>query len=117
MFKNIPVYIDPEIWGKQYWFVIETIVISMDPSELNSKEFIYLFFYSLQNILPCPICREHYQSFFQKHDIKKSMDSKLSLFRWIHNLRNEINTHNKKKIISFSEYHEYLESTYSKFQI
>lgn len=99
-----PIFIDPELWGNYYWYVIETIILSMDNKEIYSKESIRLFFYSLQNILPCPTCREHFQSYFKKNNIDKYIDSKKKMFLWIYKLRKEIQIRNKKPYPTFDEY-------------
>ena len=99
-----PIFIEPEIWGKHYWYVIETIILSMDNKEIISKESLRLFFYSLQNLLPCPTCREHFQLYFKKNNIDKYVDSKKKMFRWIYELRREIQIRNKKPYPTFEEY-------------
>lgn len=99
-----PVFIEPEIWGKHYWYVIETMILSMDTQEIISKESLRLFFYSLQNLLPCPVCREHLQIYLEKNDIDKYIDTKKKIFLWIYQLRKEIQIRNKKPYPTFEEY-------------
>lgn len=113
IFNNNPIFIEPHLWGEHYWYVIESVIISMDTKEKPSREFVSFFFYSLQNILPCPTCREHYQKYFQKYDIEKILTSKKKLFLWIYNLRNEIQKRNGKSFISFETYLKELEKKYN----
>lgn len=99
-----PIFIEPELWGKHYWYVIETMILSMDNKEIDSKESIRLFFYTLQNLLPCPTCREHFQDYFRKNDIDKYLSSKKKMFLWIYQLRKDIQIRNKKPFPTFEEY-------------
>lgn len=99
-----PIFIEPELWGKHYWYVIETMILSMDSKEIHSRESLRLFFYALQNLLPCPTCREHFQDYFRKHNIDKYLDSKKKMFLWIYQLRKEIQIRNKKSFPTFEEY-------------
>ena len=99
-----PIFIEPELWGNHYWYVIETMILSMDSKEIHSRESLRLFFYALQNLLPCPTCREHFQDYFRKHNINKYLDSKKKMFLWIYQLRKEIQIRNKKSFPTFEEY-------------
>ena len=102
--NNNPIFIDPELWGNHYWYVIETIILSMDNREVYSKESIRLFFYSLQNLLPCPTCREHFHFYFKKNNIDNYIHSKKKMFLWIYQLRKEIQIRNKKPYPTYEEY-------------
>ena len=99
-----PSFIEPEEWGHYFWSTIESVIISMDSSDDSSKEFVYLFLYTLQNILPCPECREHYQNYFGKHNVKQVLHSKEKVFEWLYFLRKEINDRKQKPSISFERY-------------
>ena len=76
MINHSPIFIEPELWGKQYWYVIETIILSMNNKEKFSRESTRLFFFTLQNLLPCPTCREHYQEYYRKNNIDHYLQSK-----------------------------------------
>ena len=99
-----PIYIDPELWGSHYWYVIETMVLSLDTKEIYSTESLRLFLFSLQNLLPCPICRSHFQDYFQNNDFEKYASSKKKILLWIYQLRKEIQIRNNKTYPSFEEY-------------
>jgi len=112
MDKKQPVFFQPEQWGRHFWYTVECTIFSMDNNYESSKEFVYLFFYALQNTLPCPECREHYQNYFQKNDLKSLLDSKEKVFHWVYNLRKDINTRLGVKNISFSDYQKELEKKF-----
>ena len=87
----------------------------MDFSDINSIENTYLFMVSLQHILPCPTCREHYQKYLEEKNIQKYFESKRKLFYWIFKLQNEIKTRNGEKLVPNFEY--YLRDVYKKLKV
>jgi hypothetical protein len=59
------------------------------------------FYESLQFLIPCPICREHYSKFLQEQAITPFLDRRQDLFRWTVDIHNKVNqTLNKPR---FSE--------------
>jgi glycosyltransferase involved in cell wall biosynthesis len=54
--------LNPKIWGPHAWFFLDSIILSL-PNKLNNEQKIIYknFFTSLQYILPCELCREHYK--------------------------------------------------------
>lgn len=104
MISNDPIFLEPHLWGQHFWFAIECVILAMDVKEKASKESVYLFLMSLQNTLPCPDCRNHYQDFCYKNDPKQFLHSKETLFRWIYALQREINSRNNKPSVDFNTY-------------
>lgn len=49
------------------------------------------FFDSLQHLIPCPICKQHYVSHLAKTPVGPSLDNRKDLFRWTIDLHNEVN--------------------------
>jgi hypothetical protein len=49
------------------------------------------FFESLSHLIPCPKCREHYQTHLQKYPISPHLDRRDDIFRWTVNVHNEVN--------------------------
>ena len=49
-------------WGPRLWYVLHLITFNYpeNPSFID-KQHYETFFLSLQNVLPCSICREHYK--------------------------------------------------------
>ena len=110
VFNSEPSFEEPEKWGASFWKVIDLVVLSMDNNNELSKDYVYLFFYSLQNVLPCPECREHYTEYFSKYNLKQVLHSKELTFQWIYRLREEINKgKNVESGISFETYIKLLE--------
>ena len=113
--ENEPIYLEPEDWGFKFWYTIESVILSMDFSDMNSIENVYLFMASLQHILPCPTCRQHYQDFLEKNNLQKYFESKRKLFYMIFKLQNEIKKRNGDRPFPHFEY--YLRHVYKKLKV
>ena len=68
---------------------------------MADKENYKHFFNSLQNILPCPKCREHYQKNIQ--DLPIQLNSRDELIQWLINIHNNVNKLNNKDILSYED--------------
>lgn len=49
------------------------------------------FFESLANLIPCPVCREHYKQHITRLPITPHLDTRKDLFKWTVDLHNEVN--------------------------
>ena len=83
--------INPDVWGPHAWFFLHAIAEAYpdDPTEDEMEQY-NLFFSSLKNILPCSVCRKHFQSIIEENPIQ--LQTKKKLRKWlidIHNLVNE----------------------------
>lgn len=82
---------NPEVWGPNGWFFLDTIVLSYpeNPSEKHKKMF-FNFFNNIGKMLPCKKCRDNYEIHINKkplsNDIFESNKSLLSWWLDIHNL-------------------------------
>lgn len=95
-------HIPPEVWGPFFWHTIHITVLGypQDPN-YSDKKAMKEFLESLQILIPCPICRDHYKSHMSKMPIGPSLDSRKDLFRWTIDLHNEVN-----KMLGKREYTE-----------
>jgi len=85
-------HVPPEVWGPFFWHTIHIVALGYPPDPTYSdKKATKDFFESLQNLIPCPICRQHYTSHMTKLPIGPSLDSRKDLFRWTVDLHNEVN--------------------------
>lgn len=114
MFQDEPVFIDPPLWGKHFWVSIEGVILAMDPREKHSIDSVYLFLMSLQNTLPCPTCRNHFQNYCLRYNLQKYIYNKEKLFQWIYQLQKEICERNHKTMIN---YPTYIENVKRRFQL
>jgi hypothetical protein len=49
------------------------------------------FYESFAFLIPCPVCREHYETHLQKNPLTPHLDRRDDLFRWTINVHNEVN--------------------------
>ena len=113
VFESDPYFMEPEYWGPFFWKTIESVVCSMNEHDEISKEYVYSFFYSLQNVLPCPTCRQHYQDFFSSHDLRQVLDQKKKIFQWVYKLKMDIRRRNESSVhYSFDDYMIDIERTF-----
>jgi hypothetical protein len=93
---------NPELWGRQAWHLIHMVALTYPekPTEKDKKDY-FKFFKSLQNVLPCPICAEHFRHNMEKKPIK--LDNQKELFRWTVDIHNEVNKKNGKRVLSYDD--------------
>ena len=89
---------DPKIWGAPTWILLHCVSFSYPnrPSATNKKNY-KAFFHSLQNVLPCQKCQEHYKNYLKKNPIDEHLQSQQKLSKYIIELHNYINIHYKKR--------------------
>lgn len=96
--KDYSLYKNPKIWGESGWTLIHCITYTYpdnpSPSDIKNYE---TFFLSLQNVLPCPYCKEHYSKYIQNNPIKTHLSSKNKIINYFIKLRNYIDKHYKNK--------------------
>ena len=106
---------EPEVWGPHAWQFLHSITLSYpDNPTLEDKNNHAQFFNSIQNILPCQSCRDHYTQNLQALPIEQHLDNKESLFRWSVDLHNRVNVMNNKREYSYDEVTELYEKMYDK---
>ena len=106
---------DPEIWGPHAWQFLHSITLSYpDNPTLEDKNNHAQFFNSIQNILPCQNCKDHYTQNLHILPIEQHLDNKESLFRWSVDLHNRVNVINNKREYSYDEVTELYEKMYDK---
>lgn len=93
---------EPKIWGPGAWTFLHSITFQYPekPTDIDKQKY-YTFFNSLKNVLPCPVCRDHYNKNFEILPIR--LESRVELIEWLIDLHNEVNSMNNKKIYSYDE--------------
>lgn len=84
--------LQPAVWGPFFWHTIHIVALAYpaQPSyahKRSAKE----FYESLVHLIPCPICRDHYQQHLQKSPLTPHLDRRADLFKWTVALHNEVN--------------------------
>lgn len=101
-------HVPPEVWGPFFWHTIHIVALGypQEPS-YGHKKATKEFFESLQQLIPCPICKQHYTSHMAKMPIGPSLDNRKDLFRWTIDLHNEVNVMLGKRKYTETEVIEY----------
>ncbi len=95
----------PDIWGPHGWKFIHYITLGYpnNPTELDKQKY-YDFFMNLSNVIPCPICGEHFKQNLKITPLDdEALKDSLSLISWGVNMHNHVNSRNGKKIYSVNE--------------
>lgn len=103
------IIVEPEKWGKTFWDTIETVLYCYDTTDPINCEAVHMFLFSLQYLLPCPTCRNHYSIYFNQKDIVPLLLDKKKILEWIYHLQNQINQRNEKQN-RHSSFEKYLSS-------
>ena len=85
-----PQYSSPKIWGPHFWFMLRCIAYNypLKPS-LEDAEHIKIFFYELQYLLPCELCKYTFKQHFTKHPIDKALFNRTTLVEWVETIYQE----------------------------
>jgi Erv1 / Alr family len=84
--------IPPSVWGPLFWHTIHITAIGYPNSPTYAEKRAAKEFYeSLALLIPCSVCREHYQTHLQKMPLAPHLDRRDDLFKWTVQLHNEVN--------------------------
>ena len=104
---------DPEKWGPHVWYMMDLMIVRLDPGDQILKEHILMQLISLLETIPCPDCRLHYRTYFeQTPSVFDCLSSKESLAQWIYQLRVSVQHKLGKPSISFETYCDSLWNTF-----
>ena len=105
---------DNKIWGPYFWFTLHTITLAYpDYPTYSDKRRYNDFFISVQYILPCPKCREHYKKHLDNNPISISLDNKESLVKWLFDLHNQVNISLNKPEMPYEAFKEKYRKIYN----
>lgn len=108
MSQNNRLGLYPECFGPPAWHFLHSVAAGYPEytSDNNIKNQYANFFESLQFILPCESCRNHYVKNLQELPIDPYLGGRKDLSMWVyklHNLVNKITHKDPKKIPTFEE--------------
>lgn len=94
----------PTVWGPIFWHTIHVVALSY-PSNPNyaQKRAAKEFYESMAELIPCPMCREHYKKHLQKLPLGPHLDRRQDLFRWTVEVHNEVNKLLGKPLVTEAE--------------
>jgi hypothetical protein len=92
------------IWGPTYWEFLHSISIlyPTNPSILD-KEMLLLLLKSFGDVIPCPICSNHYKENLKSFPVNDKLNSKNEFIKWVIDFHNIVNKMLGKKILSLEE--------------
>ena len=93
-----------------YWYHLHYLSLKYPekPNNDQKKEIINLIdIMKTDEGLPCPICRDHFQTFISNKDIDSIVSDKKNLFTFFLDCHNEVNKKTNKEIIFYNEAFEY----------
>jgi len=94
----------PTVWGPFFWHTIHIAALgySKEPT-YTDKRAAKEFYESLQFMLPCGVCREHYAKHLKANPISPFLDKRQDLFRWTVTVHNEVNKSLNKPVLTEQE--------------
>ena len=102
-----PINMPPQVWGPIFWATlhIASLGYSDTPTERQKKNMI-AFYESMVDVLPCPICRKHYEQNLEEMPIKDAVNTRMELIHWVFTMHNRVNVQLGKREYSFEEFVE-----------
>jgi hypothetical protein len=94
--------LSPKLWGNSGWKFIHYVACAY-PENPTHKDKIdyYIFFNSLENVLPCPFCAENYKKKVEKN--LPNLNSRKELFEWTVDIHNSVNREHGKPELSYED--------------
>jgi hypothetical protein len=104
MIPHTNAFLDPKIWGPQYWFVLHTIALSypLNPNETAKKKY-YDFIQNLPLFLPISEIGNNFTLYLDRYPVTPYLDSRESFIKWMHFIHNKINLANNEPEIAFED--------------
>ena len=88
----MPGRIPPSTWGPFFWHTMHILALGYPNTPTYAeKRAAKEFFESLQHLIPCPVCRQHYTDYLKENPLTPSLDTRKDLFTWTINLHNTVN--------------------------
>ena len=67
-------------WGPKLWYSLHIITFNYpDTPTIIDKQNFETFFTSLQYVIPCSLCRQHYKEHLEKNPIRPHLENKIVL--------------------------------------
>ena len=100
-----PIHMPPQIWGPIFWATlhIASLTYSDQPTE-RQKANMKAFYESLVDVLPCPICRKHYEVNLEEMPVTPALNSRTELIQWVWRMHNRVNVQLGKREFTFGEF-------------
>ena len=104
LFNNKGFYGDPRVWGPHAWdFMLSVAMTYPDDPDQQIANNYKNFYYSLADVLPCVVCREHYKQNIRDLPIDDYLGNSKLLSKWVVKIHNIVNRITKKRIVGYEE--------------
>ena len=91
-------------WGPKLWYSLHIITFNYpDTPTIIDKQNFETFFTSLQYVIPCSLCRQHYKEHLEKNPIRPHLENKIVLSKWLVEIHNQVNIMLGKPIMKFED--------------
>lgn len=102
-----PINMPPQIWGTIFWssMHIASLAYSDTPTD-RQKTNMKAYYESFVDVLPCPICRKHYEANLEEIPLAPALESRMKLIHWVWSMHNRINVQLGKREFTFQEFVE-----------
>lgn len=97
--------INPKLWGNCMWSTLHYISFSYPDIPTNvDMENMRIFFTHIGNVLPCEICRHHFNINITKFPLTNDvLKSRYNLIYWLVHFHNEVNIQIGKPIMTIDD--------------
>ena len=91
-------------WGPKLWYSLHIITFNYpDTPTIIDKQNFETFFTSLQYVIPCSLCRQHYKEHLEKNPIRPHLENKIALSKWLVEIHNQVNIMLGKPTMKFED--------------
>ncbi len=100
-------YLDPKVWGKHYWFFLDTVAMTYPnhPNDTIKKKY-YDFIMNLPLFIPISSISTDFEKLLNLYPVSPYLDNKESLIRWMWFIHNKINEKLEKDKIPLEKFYE-----------
>jgi len=108
--REFPPYgVGPDVWGPCFWTTMHIVSLGVPVSpSAEEQQGIRAFYESLQVVIPCPICREHYKQALVAMPLR--LQSRAELIEWVYEIHNYINEQLGKPSLSWEGFIAHMKS-------
>lgn len=100
-----PIRMPPEVWGPIFWRALHIASLAYtDKPTPRQKTNMKNFYESMVDVIPCPICRHHYEQNLKELPIDEALNSHMGLITWVWTMHNKINVQLDKREFTFDEF-------------
>ncbi|CAJ1393315.1 unnamed protein product [Effrenium voratum] len=105
-----------EVWGPPTWFFLHSVTLALPekvPQEQQAQ--IKNLVLSLQEVLPCPLCAEHWRKNMDEDPIEPHLGSREALVDWLIGMHNKVNKRKDKPVMTRDQVLGEFQLAYDKF--